>query len=371
MYLVYLFSGCLIVGMLFGQLVDMSGSLSLITFFADICLSFIMMEVGLEFVIYKEKWKSYFKDYFIAALAAGLPWIFCFIYFYTQFSANSWEETLLIARFAAPTSSGILFSMLTAAGLGLTWVFKKVEILAILDDIDTILFLIPLQFLLTGGQTRLMVVVFFITALIYLAWKFLHKLHLPAGRLWLFFYSILLVSGLRYFHVLFAVELEILLPAFVVGCVLFNPHDPRIDQEHKHEHAYLEVEERPLVFFERGIKSIFMVLVGLSLPQVILGKHNFWWTVLHVVAITIISNLGKCAPMLFYRKEASLRKRAAVSVGMFSRGEVGAGILVLAIEHGAGGYLTTIAGLSLALNLILTGFFIWCVIRLIGKEVEA
>lgn len=364
MHLVYLYSACLIVGMIFSQIFDLSSYLGYITYAADVCLAFIVMEVGLEFVLYKSRWKEYIKDYIIAALAAALPWMFCFLYFFFMFNSNTWQETLLISRFTAPTSSGILFSMLTAAGLGMTWVFRKVEILAILDDIDTILLLIPLQFLLTGGQIRLISVIFFIAILLYLAWTFPHKLRIPVGRIWLFVYSILMATFLHFVDWSAAIELEILLPAFVLGVLLRNPHDPRHDRKHPHEHAFIEAEERPLAIFERSIKAIFMILVGLSLPQAIFGHYPIWLTLLHVLIITILSNLGKCLPIFCYRKEADLRNRSAVAIGMFPRGEVGAGILVLAVEHGAGGYLTTISGLSLALNLILTGFFIWCVIRL-------
>ena len=59
--------------------------------------------------------------------------------------SNSWTEALLAGRFAAPTSAGILFSMLAAAGLSGTWVFRKARVLAIFDDLDTVLLMIPLD----------------------------------------------------------------------------------------------------------------------------------------------------------------------------------------------------------------------------------
>ena len=180
MALIYLFCACLITGMSISQIFDLEEWRSILTFSTESLLAYIMMEVGLEFLIDKEKWRSYIKDYFIAMLAAALPWLFCFIYYLVFFKENSWQETLLVARFAAPTSSGILFSMLAAAGLATTWLFRKVQILAILDDVDTMLLLIPLQFLLGGARYALLSVVLFITILVLLAWKFLHQLKLPA-----------------------------------------------------------------------------------------------------------------------------------------------------------------------------------------------
>ena len=47
------------------------------------------------------------------------------------------------------------------------------------------------------------------------------------------------------------------------------------------------------------------------------------------------------------------RERLAVAIGMWPRGEVGAGILVLSISYGLGGPVVTVAMISLALNLVL------------------
>ena len=86
---------------------------------------------------------------------------------------------------------------------------------------------------------------------------------------------------------------------------------------------------------------------------------------LHVLLITLISNLGKMFPAFCYRKEAHWRERLAVAIGMWPRGEVGAGVLVLSLSYGIGGPVVTVAMLSLALNLALTGVFILWVKRLI------
>jgi hypothetical protein len=54
----------------------------------------------------------------------------------------------------------------------------------------------------------------------------------------------------------------------------------------------------------------------------------------------------------------------AVAIGMWPRGEVGAGVLVLSLSYGIGGPIVTVAMLSLALNLALTGVFILIVKKL-------
>ena len=60
-----------------------------------------------------------------------------------------------------------------------------------------------------------------------------------------------------------------------------------------------------------------------------------------------------------------MRERLALGIAMFPRGEVGAGVLLLALKYEITGLPTTVAILCLALNLILSGVFITAVIFLI------
>ena len=87
----------------------------------------------------------------------------------------------------------------------------------------------------------------------------------------------------------------------------------------------------------------------------------------NVLVLTVLANVGKFFLVLCYRREANLKERMALGVAMFPRGEVGAAVLLIAVGYGLGGYENTLSILSLALNLVLTGVFIWAVIRL-GKR---
>ena len=84
---------------------------------------------------------------------------------------------------------------------------------------------------------------------------------------------------------------------------------------------------------------------------------------LHVVLVSLLSNLGKLAPMLFYR-DRTLKERLALSIGMFTRGEVGAGVIFIALGYNIGGPILLISVLTLVFNLILTGGFVVIVKRL-------
>ncbi len=404
-------------------------------------LAFIMIHVGFEFHIDKTNLRQYGWDYFVAFTAASFPWIFVTGYFVfvmlpSDFwgNADAWKETLLAGRFAAPTSAGVLFSMLAAAGLGATWLFRKARILAIFDDLDTVLLMIPLQILLVGLAWQLGLVVVLMAVLLFIAYAFLHRVTLPVTWGWVLFYAAAIVGVSELLYELTKVidpsvpiHIEILLPAFVLGCIARPsarpsartstaapapapaPPQDAAAQVEADLHKLLErpAEQRAAAW----IAAAFMLLVGLSLPQIFegddaqhlepsaaslhaaapaasvddptqlggeyegrytatvtAGQPNMSWgeILLHVLLLSALSNLGKMFPALCYRSQAHWRERLAVAIGMWPRGEVGAGVLVLSLSYGIGGPIVTVAMLSLALNLALTGVFILIVKRLIA-----
>ena len=132
------------------------------------------------------------------------------------------------------------------------------------------------------------------------------------------------------------------------------------------------------------ISIVFMLLVGMSMPLIDFGGSvastevvdaplistipmmSGWEIALHVLVVTLLSNLGKLAPMFFYR-DRSLTERLALSVGMFARGEVGAGVIFIALGYEIGGPILLISILTLVVNLILTIGFVYLVKHLALK----
>lgn len=339
-------------------------------------LGFIMIHVGYEFVLDRARLRRYGVDYGVAATAAAFPWIFCTLYFLAVLmpagsiaSLEAWTEALLAGRFAAPTSAGVLFSMLAAAGLSATWVFRKARVLAIFDDLDTILLMIPLKMMIVGLAWQLGVVVVVMAVLIWAAWRYMRRLHAPVTWPWVLGYAAAMVLVAEAIHAaslhlddVVPIHLEILLPAFVLGCVLVHPTGP----------ASRALDPRAEARATTLVSGAFMVLVGLSMPALDLsGELGVASLVGHTLAITLLSNLGKMFPVFCYRREASLQERLAVCVAMWPRGEVGAGVLVVSLGYGIGGAMIPVAVLSLALNLALTGLFIVAVKRLLGAGERA
>jgi Kef-type K+ transport system membrane component KefB len=308
--------------------------------------------------------------------AAALPWLCAALYFWWFFSLG-FKESLLVGRFASPTSAGILFTMLAAAGLAATWVYKKARVLAIFDDLDTVLLMIPLKMMLIGFEPKLLILVFGVFLFLAAAYFCIHWLPVPTSNAWIAIYA-LLVWGVTYaFDYATDLHLEVLVPAFALGCV--------IKSDHLHGSAeYAAASTKPgapeppgQAILDWGIKGGFMLLAGMALPPIQVGGMGVGVVIAHVLLITLVTNVGKCLPMAAYKSEASTRERFALSVGMFPRGEVGIGVLLVSLEifrqqnlldSSAVQQSMTIGALSLALNLALTGFFIMVVIHFLARN---
>ena len=377
------FSAMLMLGLLLSQL--MPGLLTEtnyehtrhgIEILLGVCLAFIMINVGREFEVDKSNIKSYAKDYFVAMLAAGMPWLLIAMYYIFVLMPSEWwsqgavwKESLLLSRFAAPTSAGILFTMLAAIGLQKSWIYKKIQVLAIFDDLDTILLMIPLQIAMIGMQWQMGVILVVVVLLLWIGWKKMSAYDLRCDWKSLLVYSSIVYGATYVIYILTdhffgeegSVHIEVLLPAFVLGMVM------------RHGHAASKADDRAASV----ISLLFMLLVGMSMPlihmeeapaqtgSVIASLPMMSWgsIVLHVLMVSLLSNIGKLTPMLFYR-DRSLKERLALSVGMFTRGEVGAGVIFIALGYHIGGPILLISVLTLVLNLILTGGFVLIVKRL-------
>ena len=149
------YSVLLILGMVLSQLPAIDHWKPEISALTMIFLAYIMIQVGMEFEIDKSNLRKYGVDYLVAMAAAAVPWLTAAAYFWWFFDIGT-AESLLIGRFAAPTSAGILVTMLAAAGLAATWTYKKARVLAIFDDLDTVLLMIPLKMMLLGFTLKLL-----------------------------------------------------------------------------------------------------------------------------------------------------------------------------------------------------------------------
>jgi hypothetical protein len=373
---VIIYSLLLVGGMGLSQLAFVQLFSAAIATVTMIFLAYIMIEVGMEFDIDKSRLSSYAIDYGIAMGAAAIPWLCAAFYFWWFFNLG-FKESLLGGRFASPTSAGILFTMLAAAGLAGTWLYNKARVLAIFDDLDTVLLMIPLKMMLIGFEPKLLILVIAVFSMLAAAYFCIHWLRIPTNNAWVALYALLVWAVSFVFDYVTDLHLEVLVPAFTLGCVIKSDH----------LHGSAEYGAAPVgsraqdptwhAFLDWGIKGGFMLLAGMALPPIQVGGMGVGVVLAHVLLITIAINIGKCLPLAAYKSEASTRTRLALSVGLFPRGEVGIGVLLVSLELfqkqnmlGFPGVREsmTVGGLSLALNLALTGLFIMVVIRLLGKN---
>lgn len=379
------FSVLLLVGLLLSQtlpawLGESYGEFKhLVEVMLGVCLAFIMINVGREFEIDKSNVRIYVKDYFVAMFAAAVPWVLIAIYYVFALmpsewwsEGDTWKETLLLSRFAAPTSAGILFSMLAAMNLQKSWIYQKAQTLAIFDDLDTIILMVPLQVAMIGELNWQMVAMLLVIVLLFVVgWRYMSCLKVRQTWFAIFTYAVLVYGATyaiyvvtqHFFGAKGAIHIEVLLPAFVFGMII------------KNKHVGGRTEERAAT----TISLIFMLLVGMSMPLIDMSgaaqtaedtsriatipMMSGWLIALHVLAVTLLSNIGKLVPLFFYRNRTFV-ERLALSVGMFTRGEVGAGVVFIAIGYNIGGPVLLISVLTLVLNLVLTGGFVLIVKRL-------
>ena len=379
------FSGFLMLGLVISQFLPMIagegyGTVKVLSnILLYVCLSFIMINVGREFEVDKSRWQTYAKDYGVAMATAAMPWFLIAIYYVFVLlppeywnSWEAWKENLLLSRFAAPTSAGILFTMLAAIGLKTSWVYKKIQVLAIFDDLDTILLMIPLQIMMIGLRWQLLVIVFIVFLLLSFGWKQLGKYDWRQDWKAILVYSAVVFACTQAVYLISkhlygeagSIHIEVLLPAFVLGMVM------------KHKEHDTPAERK----VSTGISFLFMFLVGMSMPRFLgvdfaeasLGQHSVtgsqemmsWGIImLHVLIVSLLSNIGKLFPVFFY-KDRKFSERLALSIGMFTRGEVGAGVIFIALGYSLGGPALIISVLTIVLNLILTGIFVLWVKKL-------
>jgi Na+:H+ antiporter len=384
MFRVLSYSVLLILGMVASQVPAIDQLKREISALTMIFLAYIMIQVGMEFEIDKSRPRKYAVDYLVAMAAAAVPWLTAAAYFWWFFQVGI-KESLLIGRFAAPTSAGILFTMLAAAGLAATWTYKKARVLAIFDDLDTVLLMIPLKMMLIGFTLKLLGLGVVVVGLLVVAYYMMHWLRVPTNNFWIVGYAALVWGLCVAFDYVTDLHLEVLLPAFALGCLIKSDHlhgSAEFDPHARGQDPYNREWEDLL---DRFIKGAFMLLAGMALPPIQFGLIGAGGVLIHVLLLTLLMNVGKCVPLAVYRDEAKVKERAALSLGMFPRGEVGIGVLLVSLDifYQTGSLdvpgireSISVAGLSLALNLCLTGLFILVVLRLlqdthVGKSAGA
>ena len=246
------------------------------------CLAFIMFHVGLEFEVEKAKGCAYVTvDILVSVASAFLAWGLCVAWFIIAlpFSPcygfqDKLKDSVLTAHFSASTSAGVLFSMvssstyfhackpasrfpqppacvaavttnmhpdslfalmqLAAANLSSSWTYRKARVLAIFDDLATIISIIPVKVLYIGLEWSMAVQFSLMAACLILAFAGTHKLPIPYIWPAVLGYAAFLAITSESVYVLSVevlhkynfsdIHIEVMLPAFAIGCAAKVSH---------------------------------------------------------------------------------------------------------------------------------------------------
>ena len=165
--------------------------------------------------------------------------------------------------------------MLAAAGLGATWLFHKARVLAIFDDLDTVLLMIPLKMLMVGLAWQLGLIVVVMTVMITTAYVLLHRVRIPVTWPWVLSYAVgiaaiseLVYKSSKLIDESVPIHIEVLLPAFVLGSIMAYPGrgaSGGVDESDAHSDIETPAERRVSTI----VAALFMVRVGLSMPKIL------------------------------------------------------------------------------------------------------
>jgi len=150
--------------------------------------------------------------------------------------------------------------MLAAPHLKQSWIYRKIQVLAIFDDLDTILLMIPLQILMIGLKWQMFAIVGTVSVLLAVGWRWQAAWNVKQDWKRILGLSVAVCALTQLLYLATAhwygpensIHIEVLLPAFVIGMLM------------KHRDHDTPAERRA----STGISFLFMLLVGMSMPLV-------------------------------------------------------------------------------------------------------
>jgi len=291
------------------------------------------------------------------------------------------SQGLLLSVFSAPTSAGMLISMMEAADLKNTWLFKKASMLAILDDIDALVFIAFMRILAIGSgyDLRHFGPVIVTVGLLTIAWFNMHKFVIPHSWPWVLLYAILIGTGLwlwegltrEYKDCTYIFVIAVLIPSFTLGCITY---DPKMETSQSYKHIEIELTEE---FIERqeyidshapcmetfmGCAFMFFCWIKYA------NSDRTSWDGNDSCDISCDCDPNphdgrQTGNMFIHGNETNTKDRYALGLAMVPRGEIGASVIIITLQTLKGrindAYLGIVV-LSVIANLVLScGFIVY------------
>lgn len=375
---VALHSGLLMLGLLLSSRIPtlFPGAAAVVLFLTTTCLSLLLIQTGLDLTSERSSLAEAAGDWLVASLSAACPWLLVSIYFLAVFlptagwnDSGPWLTALLSARFAATSSVGLTVVLLAAAGGASGWLSRKARGLAMMGNVAAVLFMLPLKIFMMGFHWQMAAMILGLGGLLALSRWGARCLRWPVSWPWRLTYAVVITALFEEIHQkgrwiddVLPLQIEVLLPAFVLGCLLKRPATE--------EATDTELLERRS---ESWISGVFIFLAGCSMPSFSFASSwmNVGTLAMHVLWVTALASLGRLFLLFCYRKKASFRERLGLCIALGSRGEIGAGMLLISIGYGVGGAMVIVAVYSLALNLLSAGLSTLAIRRLMNPTPPA
>jgi len=241
------------------------------------------------------------------------------------------EDDVRLSIFSAPTSTGVIMTMMALFDVKGSWVVRKASVLAVLGHL-CLLFSVAIENSRTGaaGNSALfdlecLMPVLVSLGLLALAWFNIHKCMCPHLWPWVLLYASIIGIGswclegmslqfirapeVKWFHV------AVLFPSFAFGCMISTLEASRcfanIDFELT-EDLILRQErmESAAPFVDTFVGTVFMFSVGLNMPQInySLASTSYGIYILHLIVVSILMLLGKLVVYFCYTSHDSKQR---------------------------------------------------------------
>merc|ERR550537_1919001 len=193
-----------------------------------------MIHVGLDFEIVRWRLPRYISDFIVAICLFLAPMALTFLYLSWSEGAMDFNLGLHASMFTGPTGAGMLISLMQAADLKGTWVFKKAIVLAIWGQIVVVVFSLVLFF----AFAKLLFLIPMVGLLAF-AWCRVHRFVIPHTWPWVLLYAFVIGTACGWSLELRWVAI-VLIPSFTLGVVI---HNPSMNTSQSYKHIEIELSE--------------------------------------------------------------------------------------------------------------------------------
>src|SRR4029077_13888132 len=128
----------------------------------------------------------------------------------------------------------------------------------------------------------------------------------PTSNAWVALYALSVWIVSFAFEYVTDLHLDVLVPAFALGCIIKSDHLHGSAEYGATNEGVSSQDPKWQALLDWGIKGGFMLLAGMALPPLQFGGMRLGAVILHVILITLLSNIGNAFPWRLTRPQLRL-----------------------------------------------------------------